>query len=89
MSDILSHVTDGPLVLWPIDDTIRLRGPFSHRDPAFGGLWVSALEALAGTVFRMTWPVRRVRRRIGGQPGDHGSEVTAMAALPRRLTVIR
>ncbi|WP_422365219.1 metal-dependent hydrolase [Pelagibius sp.] len=49
--DIVSHVTDGPLVLWPLDDELRLVGPFSHWDPAYGGLWVTGIELAAALVF--------------------------------------
>ena len=70
-TDILSHVTDGPLLLWPLDDTTRIAGPFSHWDPAFGGLWVSALEAAAATVFVLAWLKIRLGRLLSGrQPSD-------------------
>ncbi len=42
--DILTHIHDGPLLLWPLDHTIRVRGLVSHWDPAFGGHWVMAAE---------------------------------------------
>lgn len=89
LSDIVSHVTDGPLILWPLEDTLRLRGPFSHWDPAFGGVWVSALEALAGAAFCLTRLYKWARRRLETRSGDHGSEAADTTALPRRLTVIR
>ncbi len=90
LADIASHVTDGPLLLWPLDGAMRLRGPFSHWDPAFGGLWVSGLEALAAAVFALVWLVRRTRRGIGRWlSGAQGSEAAGTAALTRRLTVIR
>lgn len=28
--DIISHIGDGPLVMWPLDDELRLVGLFSH-----------------------------------------------------------
>ena len=73
-TDILSHVTDGPLLLWPLDDTTRLAGPFSHWDPTYGGLWISALEAAAATVFVLAWLKMRLRRLLsGGQPAGGGA----------------
>lgn len=64
VADILSHVSDGPLVLWPLDNSLRLTGPFSHWDPAYGGLWVTGCElavALAlGTASFFGWRRRRV-----------------------------
>ena len=90
LADIASHVTDGPLVLWPLDGALRLRGPFSHWDPAFGGLWVSGLEAVAAAVFALVWLARRVHDRIGSWLGGaQGSEAAGAVALTRRLTVIR
>ncbi len=87
-ADIVSHVTDGPLLLWPLNDTIRLRGLFSHWDPTFGGLWITGLEAVGGAVFLMAWLMRAAHRRLAAwsaarQPSN------AAGALARRLTVIR
>ncbi|WP_299625025.1 metal-dependent hydrolase [Pelagibius sp.] len=62
LADIVSHVNDGPLLFWPLDSGLRLAGPFSHWDPAHGGLWISAMElicALAGGL----WLLRRRWRR--------------------------
>jgi len=42
--DILTHVHDGPLLLWPLDHTLRVPGLVSHWDPALGGHWVMAAE---------------------------------------------
>ena len=89
-ADIVSHVTDGPLVLWPLEDTMRLRGPVSHWDPAFGGLWVSALEAVAGAAFLMAWLIRSARRRLAAWSGGRQlSNAAGTVAVARRLTVIR
>ena len=86
VADILSHVTDGPLLLWPLDDTTRIAGPFSHWDPAYGGVWISALEAAAATVFVATWLRARLGRLLSGrQP----SASAGSAAVSRRLTVTR
>lgn len=46
--DIISHVEDGPLVFWPVEQSIRVRGLFSHWNPVHGGGWVTIAE-LAGT----------------------------------------
>ncbi len=45
--DVLVHHDDGPLLLWPLDWTLRFQSPVSHWDPAhFGGL-VLAIEVAA------------------------------------------
>lgn len=90
LSDIVSHVSDGPLILWPLNDTFRLRGPFSHWEPAYGGLWVSGLEAVAGIACALAWLYRRARWRLPirktiGQRADGPGP----AVLSRRVTVIR
>lgn len=55
--DIATHIEDGPLVLWPLDQTVRVRGMVSHWDPVDGGIWVTGIElAVAGLVgFVMTF----------------------------------
>ena len=63
LADIVSHVTDGPLLVWPLDGSLRLAGPFSHWDPLYGGLWVSLLEAAAALVFGLYALAARWRRR--------------------------
>lgn len=60
--DIVSHVEDGPLVLWPLEDTIRFRGPISHWNPAHGGMWVSVLEIGGVIAFAIWRAFRRLRR---------------------------
>ena len=67
LADIISHVTDGPLVLWPLDPCLRLAGPFSHWDPAYGGLWVSGIE-LAGALLVGLAALQRRRRAGGSDP---------------------
>ena len=60
--DIISHVEDGPLVLWPLENTIRIRGAISHWDPAYGGIWVTGIE-IGGAVVIVLWQAfRRLRR---------------------------
>ena len=89
-ADIVSHATDGPLVLWPLEDTIRLHGPFSHWDPAFGGIWVSALEAAGGAVFLVAWLIRSAHRRLAGwSAGRQPSDAAGAVAMARRVIVIR
>jgi len=46
--DIATHIQDGPLVLWPINYSLRLEGFVSHWDPMHGGLWMTGLESGAG-----------------------------------------
>ncbi len=68
LADILSHVTDGPLLLWPLGNNWRLAGPFSHWDPAYGGYWVTAIELLFVAAFALRTGFRVWRRRwlLGG-----------------------
>ena len=56
--DIVSHVSDGPLPLWPLDRSLRLTGWFSHWEPAYGGLWISAVELLGAGVIGILWLFR-------------------------------
>ncbi len=60
--DILTHVHDGPLLLWPVDLTFRLQGPFSHWDPALGGYWIMAIEC-AGWFLALAYTATRRRKR--------------------------
>lgn len=60
--DIASHVTDGPLPLWPLDASLRLAGPVSHWDPAFGGHWVTAVELSLAAAFGLYAVALRWRR---------------------------
>jgi len=43
--DIATHIQDGPLVLWPINKSLRLEGFVSHWDPVHGGIWMTGLES--------------------------------------------
>ncbi|NIA71928.1 hypothetical protein HBA54_25340 [Pelagibius litoralis] len=71
VADIVSHVADGPLLLWPLDTSLRLTGPFSHWDPAYGGLWVTGVELAGGLVFAFFaafgWWRRRMLDPVGKQ----------------------
>ena len=79
LTDILTHVTDGPLLLWPLETTIRLGGPVSHWDPAHGGLWISGLEAAAGAATALVWVWKRAGagRRRGPAPRSTPSPPTS------------
>lgn len=57
--DILTHVNDGPLLFWPLERTIRITGPVSHWNPAYGGAWFTALETLGSVAFCAYWGFRR------------------------------
>ena len=57
--DILTHVHDGPLLLWPLERSMRFTGPVSHWDPLHGGTWFTMLEILGGMVFGGFWLIRR------------------------------
>ncbi len=68
VADIASHVTDGPLVLWPLDSSLRMVGPFSHWDPAYGGLWVTGIELVAALAFGAASFFGWRRRRAAAVP---------------------
>lgn len=42
--DIVSHIEDGPLILWPMSESLRLPGLFSHWALGKGGGIITALE---------------------------------------------
>lgn len=44
--DILTHVTDGPLLFWPLNWTIRFHSLISYWDPAYFGLQFAVFELL-------------------------------------------
>lgn len=62
--DIVSHVEDGPLVLWPLENSIRIRGPVSHWNPAHGGIWVTAIETGGVVAFAAWQAFRRFGRSL-------------------------
>lgn len=67
--DIASHVEDGPLVFWPLENTIRITGPVSHWNPAYGGFWITGIE-IGGAIAVVVWQVVRRFRipRISSAP---------------------
>lgn len=81
--DIISHVEDGPLVFWPLENTIRISGPISHWNPAHGGIWVSGIEIGGAVVVALGHGVARLRRSRFfaaprpstryARPGDNGA----------------
>jgi hypothetical protein len=44
--DILTHVSDGPLLFWPLNWTIRFHSPVSYWDPAHFGTQFGVFEIL-------------------------------------------
>jgi membrane-bound metal-dependent hydrolase YbcI (DUF457 family) len=42
--DIITHVDDGPLLLFPFDRTVRFHSPVSYWDPRFHGRAFTVLE---------------------------------------------
>ena len=52
--DFVTHVDDGPLPLFPIGRSRRVRGLVSYWDPEFGGRWFSRLEKL-GSILLAVW----------------------------------
>lgn len=68
--DVLTHVADGPLLLFPFEWSVRLRGPVSYWDPRYHGHAFAWFE-LGLDVVLIGWlsagPLTRWRsRRLGG-----------------------
>ncbi len=61
--DILTHVDDGPLLLWPFDSSTRFHSPVSYYDPRHHGKVLgpidTAITLLAGGWLLGTWTARR------------------------------
>lgn len=53
--DIISHIEDGPLILWPMSTSIRLPGLFSHWVFGSGGGIVTALEIAFSLYIFANW----------------------------------
>jgi hypothetical protein len=76
--DIPLHVTDGPLLLFPLNWTLRYRSPVSYWDPSFYGREWSIFEHLLDAVlliylfirYRPTWQAWRQQRKQRKQSGD-------------------
>lgn len=79
--DIATHVTDGPLLAWPLETSWRLVGPISHWDPHHGGIAITLVEGAALLFAAALWATRRVNRdRTGPRrpepaPGGGGARV--------------
>ncbi|MEZ4645949.1 MAG: metal-dependent hydrolase [Chloroflexota bacterium] len=67
--DILTHVTDGPLLFFPFNWTYRFPAPISYWDPRYGARLFSPIEhTLDGVIFLwllVRW-YRQRRTRKGG-----------------------
>jgi len=79
--DIFSHIEDGPLLLWPLDQAVRVRGLVSHWDPAHGGYWMMAAEC-AGWFAVLA--LARMRRRKSGNPAAQSLGRTCHTSVDTR-----
>lgn len=65
--DIPTHVTDGPLLFWPLDWVTRFHSPVSYWDPAHFGRQFFILEIgldglLLAYLFGSAWMTRLIKR---------------------------
>ena len=71
-ADVLTHVEDGPLVLFPVDWHTRIVGFVSYWDPSYGASTVRRVEALVdlaiASYFVVLWIRRRFPRRLTRSP---------------------
>jgi hypothetical protein len=69
--DIPTHVDDGPLLLWPINWSLRFEAPISYWDADYFGREFAIFEAGLSLVllgYLLGPPVlRRLSRRLGGR----------------------
>ncbi|MBD3881152.1 metal-dependent hydrolase [Phormidium tenue FACHB-886] len=66
--DIFTHVDDGPLLLFPLNWTMRFHSPVSYWDDRYYGNEFQRFEIslnLILLVYLLSAPVRRLLRRIG------------------------
>jgi hypothetical protein len=63
--DIITHVDDGPLLLFPFNSEIRFRAPISYWDDRYGGREVAQVEHLMDLGLLawlvVPWLVRKLR----------------------------
>lgn len=68
--DIISHVDDGPLLLFPFNWDLRFRAPFSYWDSRYGARTVSMVEHWMDLILvawlLLPWLFRKVRTKIAG-----------------------
>jgi hypothetical protein len=68
--DILTHHNDGPLLLFPLEWSLRFSSPISYWDPEHYAGFILPIETLATLLFGIYWLRRlRNRRRRVGHPG--------------------
>jgi hypothetical protein len=67
MLDIPTHVTDGPLLFFPLEWSIRFHSPISYWDPHYHGreftLFELGLDLLLLAYLGVPWLARRLRKR--------------------------
>ncbi len=64
--DTLTHIHDGPLLLFPFDWSYRFRAPVSYWDPRYGGAVFSRIEWALNAVLigYFVWGFFRRRRKV-------------------------
>ncbi|MDZ4719611.1 MAG: metal-dependent hydrolase [Roseiflexaceae bacterium] len=75
MLDIPTHVTDGPLLFFPFEWSIRFHSMISYWDPRYHGreftIFELILDAFLLAYLGVPWVARRLRkRRSGGDAGE-------------------
>ncbi len=64
--DIATHHSDGPLLLFPFNWSVRFQSPLSYWDPQYYGFWVLSFElVLDGCLLLYLWKTHHVSRRCG------------------------
>ncbi|MBI4545618.1 MAG: metal-dependent hydrolase [Gemmatimonadetes bacterium] len=67
--DTVSHHTDGPLLLFPVDWSFRLQAPVSYWDPRYGGAIFVRLEIALDVLLALYFLAAFLeRRRVRGEP---------------------
>lgn len=57
--DVISHIDDDPLILWPLDSSLRLTGLFSHWALGQGGGIITSLEIVFSLAIFANWARKR------------------------------
>ncbi len=75
--DVFTHTGDGPLLLWPIEWTLRFDSPISYWDPRYYGRQFFVFEVIFDTLLLAyllgPWARRKLARTVGSdgpKPAD-------------------